>query len=167
MLGFKSRLQRVLKIIRQIRYLLITHGDMSNAFVKKKKSKYDFFLNRICVLFYVRSNYLLPWAPMTGHSGDRNGQTINRLLGQLASLRGDPQNKEAQDTGVKKTSAKEKSSLTYELYYKPEYSKLQQAQQVKLNIFWITVAWVRIAIVFCSSRKHQKTTFHEFPTLTL
>ncbi|OQR74865.1 dynactin subunit 2-like [Tropilaelaps mercedesae] len=61
---------------------------------------------------------------------ERSSDTIKRLLGQLSSLKpGDSEAKEPKNAGGKKDGAKG-STLTYELYYKPEYSKLQQTQQV-------------------------------------
>ncbi|XP_003740602.1 dynactin subunit 2 [Galendromus occidentalis] len=59
-----------------------------------------------------------------GPGGDKNGEISKRLLEQLSSLRSEP----VQES--KKAPKDAKGSLTYELFYKPEYSKLQQSQQV-------------------------------------
>ncbi|XP_022649915.1 dynactin subunit 2-like [Varroa jacobsoni] len=119
--------QRYHRIKTEVKQFL---EDVAAIETEKRPENHEVLLADMEMLEKLLADVNLDAVMGEGHSGDRNGQTINRLLGQLASLRGDPQNKEAQDTGVKKTSAKEKSSLTYELYYKPEYSKLQQAQQV-------------------------------------
>lgn len=64
------------------------------------------------------------------NSADKSSEIIKRLLGQLSSLKGDSAAKHAKDAPSGAKDSSKGSTLTYELFYKPEYSKLQQAQQV-------------------------------------